>query len=165
MIELKEYKSLLAIPSAVPELPAPVVLDPVLRARLLDIFGSKIFNFGSQLPIDIPSDWRAYDLQTILTGNGFEAFYSDAVANGYAGDEYADLDFVKPDKFYEPSILVKGRFRNPAVSITRSEENLSLVFGYLLPTTSGWKITNNDHPYTQPEGLIEPSPVTYFKFQ
>lgn len=165
MIEADGYRSLLSIPPVVAEPPAPIVLDPVLRARLLDIFGAKVFNFGSQLPIEIPGDWRVYDLQNVLTENGFSAFFSDEVAEGNAGDVYADLDFVKPDKFYEPSILVKGRFRNPAVSVDRVAENLRLVFGNLIATQSGWKLTNNDHPFTKPEGLIQPSPVTYFKFQ
>jgi hypothetical protein len=103
-------------------------------------------------------------LQTVLIAAGFYPLATEEVVGGHKSEVYGEVDFCNPLHVYEP-LMGGRRFANPAVSISSVEVGLRLVFGSLVPTESGWKITNHEHLLSQADLLIKPSPVTYFKPQ
>lgn len=159
-----ERESLLGRPSVSLDRSTVANLSIVIRQKLSDIFDHKIHNFGALEPMDIPDDWRCYDLQSVLKGVGFQPLATEEVMEGRGDEVYSAVDFSTPIHWYE-SVPGRARFSNPAVSIAPSEAGLRLVFGSLISTPSGWRITNNNHLVTRPESLIKPSGVTYFKCQ
>ena len=145
---------------------APVGLDKLdqcTRERLMDFLQSKVENWHNVPQLVIPDDWRTIDLQSILTAKGFYPLATAEFLAGEADKHYADLDFSKPAHFHRPPEKQRGYFRNPAINIDRVGENLKLTFGHVFNTASGWRITNSTASHLDPEKLIVPSPVSYFK--
>ncbi len=169
---LRQFDSLGEIDDRIQDTPEPSVpdltrptLSPQLKALLDDIFASTHVNFGPQGPIEVPCDLKLYDLQSVLLEKGFNPLATDQVVAGRAEEFYGDVDFIKPHDFFVPVDNEKNHLRFPVVSIDRIQESLKLIFGHLIQITSGWRITNNEHPRSNPENLIVPSAVSYFKFQ
>lgn len=148
-------------PTRIPEPPVP--LDSMIRNMLMLVLESKVENWYAVPPMEIPGDWNAYDLQTIIVNKGFYPLATDEVLAGQAYLVYADVDFSTPHRFYKPPEIQRGYFRNPAINIDRVDDKLKLTFGYVFNTASGWRITNSTASHLEPEKLIVPSPVSYFK--
>ena len=129
----------------------------------MNVLESKVQNWHQVPDMEITDDWRTYDLQNVLIGNGFKPLRTDAVLAGDAEKYYADLEFNRPMHFHTPPEVRMGYLRNPAVSISRSGDHLKMVFGSVFHTASGWRITNSTASHLEPEKLIVPSPVSYFK--
>lgn len=150
-----------------PELPdsEPVkTVSQTQRAVILDLLKRKKYGAWSQTPdIQVVSDWRAFDLQTVLDEEEFFSLYSP----DFSSDEFAvfhaygDVDFRSPLKTQLglPCPLTRKKlFAYPAVSIYPCGDDITLRFGHLVEQKGEWVLKRLLEPR-----ISKPAPVTFFK--